>query len=148
MNLIAVVTLQSMFIFPICRCTCGSCDISLLVGARVRWPTCATARANSSRQKQIHHGKSKFITARANSSRQKQIHHGKSKFITARANSSRQKQIHHGKSKFITARANYSRQEQIIHGKTKIKSLVSGLVSGCVIYPSITSCYVNIIVCR
>lgn len=34
MNLIAVVTLQSMFIFPICRCTCGSCDISLLVGAR------------------------------------------------------------------------------------------------------------------
>jgi hypothetical protein len=44
--------------------------------------------------------------------RQKQIHHGKSKFITARANSSRQEQIHHGKSKLPTARANYSRQNK------------------------------------
>jgi hypothetical protein len=57
------------------------------------------------RQKQIHHGKSKFITARANSSRQEQIIHGKSKLPTARANSSRQEQIFtHGKSKFITAK--------------------------------------------
>jgi hypothetical protein len=31
--MIAVVTLQSM-LFPICRCTYGSCDNSLLVGAR------------------------------------------------------------------------------------------------------------------
>jgi hypothetical protein len=50
------------------------------------------------------HGKSKFITAKANSSRQKQIHHGKSKFITARANYSRQEQITHGKSKLLTAK--------------------------------------------
>jgi hypothetical protein len=57
------------------------------------------------RQEQIHHGKSKFITAKANSSRQKQIHH-------ARANSSRQEQITHGKSKLVTARANYSRQNK------------------------------------
>jgi hypothetical protein len=58
------------------------------------------------------HGKSKFITAKANSSRQKQIHHGKSKFITARANYSRQEQITNGKSKLLTARANYSRQNK------------------------------------
>jgi hypothetical protein len=32
------------------------------------------------------HGKSKFITAKANSSRQKQIHHGKSKLVTAKQN--------------------------------------------------------------
>jgi hypothetical protein len=36
------------------------------------------------------HGKSKFITAKANSSRQKQITHGKSKLLTARANYTRQ----------------------------------------------------------
>ena len=31
--MIAVVTLQSM-LFPICRCTFGSCDNSLVIGAR------------------------------------------------------------------------------------------------------------------
>jgi hypothetical protein len=36
------------------------------------------------RQKQIHHGKSKFVTARANYPRQEQIAHGKSEFITAK----------------------------------------------------------------
>ena len=52
-------------------------------------------------------------------SRQKQIHHGKSKFTMAKASSPRQKQIHHGKSKFTTAKANHSRQKQIGHGNIK-----------------------------
>jgi hypothetical protein len=62
-------------------------------------------------------GKSKFITAKANSSRQEQIHHSKRKLSTARANWPWQEQITHGKSKLPTARANYPGQEQIHHGK-------------------------------
>ena len=65
------------------------------------------------RQKQIHHGESKFITARANSSQQEKIIHSKSKLAMARANYPRQEQITHGKSKLPTARANSSRQRGI-----------------------------------
>ena len=51
----------------------------------VRWPTTVTEIANRSRQKQIHHGKNKFITAKTNSSPGKnKWHHGKNQMTGQR----------------------------------------------------------------
>ena len=58
------------------------------------------------------HGKTKTLTAKAITSRQKQIPHDKTKYFRAKANTSRQKQILHGKRKYLTANANASQQRQ------------------------------------
>jgi hypothetical protein len=92
------------------------------------------------RQKQIHHGESKFITARANSSQQEKIIHSKSKLAMARANYPRQEQITHGKSKFITAKR-YILYSNVVFNH--LKQPWSAHVRGCYLVPNLQNGGIN-----
>ena len=71
-----------------------------------------TGKPNSSLQKQLLQGKTKYLTAQTITSRQNQKAYGRTK-------SSRQTQILNGITKYLTAKTITSRQNQQAYGRTK-----------------------------
>ena len=87
----------------------------------LRWPTSATAKKKSSRQKRKAHDKREKLTAKKKSPRQKRKAHRKKENLMAKKKSSRQKRKAHGKKEKLTAKKKSSRQKGKPHGK-KLKS--------------------------